>query len=100
VKQPPEFCTGSRKTAATVSAPSNRIASSIRSAAQRPNATGSSASSVAEAVGVGHPKPPGASGSKSFFMFGSPVMARAPCGVPWYATARLITLCLSGLPTA
>ena len=36
-KQPPEFCTGSRNTAATVSGPSNSITSAIRSAAHRPN---------------------------------------------------------------
>ncbi len=35
-KQPPEFCTGSRKTAATLSGPSNSMASAIRFAAHRP----------------------------------------------------------------
>lgn len=39
VKQPPEFCTGSRKTAATVSGPSNSIISRMRSAAQKPNSS-------------------------------------------------------------
>ncbi len=38
-KQPPEFCTGSTKTAATVSGPSIRIIFSTWSAAQRPNAS-------------------------------------------------------------
>ena len=42
-KHPPEFCTGSRKTAATVSGPSNWIISSMRSAAHTPNASASSA---------------------------------------------------------
>ncbi|CAM5418384.1 hypothetical protein SGLAM104S_04179 [Streptomyces glaucescens] len=41
-KQPPASCTGSRKTAATVSGPSKRICCSIWSAAQRPKASGSS----------------------------------------------------------
>ena len=41
-KQPPAFCTGSRKTAATVSGPSISMASPMRSAAHRPNAFGSS----------------------------------------------------------
>ena len=36
-KQPPEFCTGSRKTAATVSGPSFSIATAISFAAHRPN---------------------------------------------------------------
>jgi hypothetical protein len=33
-------------------------------------------------------------------MPGSPVIESAPCGVPWYAIARLITLCLVGLPVS
>ena len=41
--QPPAFCTGSKNTAATVSGPSNSIASAIRSAAHRPKALASSA---------------------------------------------------------
>jgi len=47
VKQPPEFCTGSSTTAATVAGPSNWMASSMRSAAQRPKAFGSSVCSGA-----------------------------------------------------
>ena len=38
-KQPPEFCTGSRNTAATESGPSRSIARPISSAAHRPNAS-------------------------------------------------------------
>ena len=37
-KQPPAFCTGSRNTAATVSGPSNSMASAMRSAQYCPNA--------------------------------------------------------------
>src|SRR4029077_15325498 len=40
-KQPPEFCTGSRNTAATDSGPSCSMARSISSAPPRPNAAGS-----------------------------------------------------------
>ena len=29
---------------------------------------------------------------------GRPVIARAPCVVPWYAIAREMTLCLVGFP--
>ena len=42
-KQPPAFCTGSTKTAATESGPSSRIASSTRFAAHSPNCFSSSA---------------------------------------------------------
>ena len=42
----------------------------------------------------------GTSGSNGAFISGSPVSDRAPCGVPWYAMARLITLCLLGLPVS
>ena len=43
-------------------------------------------------------KPPGVNGSNGILASGMPVIASAPCGVPWYATAREITLCLPGLP--
>ena len=99
VKQPPEFCTGSITTAATVDAPSNRIASSMRSAAQRPNASGSSRCTAARKMFVfGARCPPGVNGSKSCFIAGNPVIDNAPCVVPWYADIRLITLCFAGLP--
>lgn len=43
---------------------------------------------------------PGTSGSNGAFRPGRPVMDRAPCGVPWYATAREMTLYLVGLPVS
>src|SRR5262249_47199428 len=51
-KQPPEFCTGSRYTHATVSGPSNSMASPMRSAAQRPNASASFPSGPAVPAGA------------------------------------------------
>ena len=55
--QPPAFCTGSRNTAATVSGPSNSMASAIRSAAHCPNALMSVCERFGRAVeiGIGHP---------------------------------------------
>src|SRR5262245_47816296 len=42
----------------------------------------------------------GTSGSKSTLTAGMPVSDSAPIVVPWYATDRLITLCLVGLPVS
>jgi hypothetical protein len=42
----------------------------------------------------------GTNGSNGAFSSGSPVMDSAPWVVPWYAIARLITLCLVGLPVS
>ncbi|WP_433263423.1 nitrilase-related carbon-nitrogen hydrolase [Actinosynnema sp. CS-041913] len=42
----------------------------------------------------------GTSGSKSRFAPGMPVIDRAPAEVPWWAGARLITLCLVGRPVS
>ena len=48
---------------------------------------------VATAVGVGDVRPrPGVSGSNGVRSAGTPVMARAPRVVPWYAVRRAITL--------
>ena len=43
---------------------------------------------------------PGTSGSNGSLAAGMPVIDRAPCGVPWYATEREITLCLLGFPVS
>src|SRR3954454_12459962 len=42
----------------------------------------------------------GTRGSNGAFNSGRPVIESAPCVVPWYAIARLITLCLPGLPVS
>ena len=84
-KQPPEFCTGSRKTAATVSGPSNSIASAIRSAQYRPKALGSSrrCTGARYRLVLGTLWAPGTSGSNGSLANGMPVIDNAPCGVPW-----------------
>ena len=84
-KQPPEFCTGSRKTAATVSGPSNSMASAIRSAAHRPKAFSSSrrCSGARYMLVFGTLNAPGTSGSNISLAPGMPVIESAPCGVPW-----------------
>jgi hypothetical protein len=79
VKQPPEFCTGSRNTAATVSGPSNRIRSSIASAAS----SGSRPSGSRYAFVFGTWQPPGTSGSNGVRIAVMPVAASAPSDVPW-----------------
>ncbi len=79
MKQPPAFWTGSRITAATVSAPSNSIRSSIASAAQ----SGSRPSGQWYSFVFGTWQPPGASGSKGDRSAGMPVAESAPSEVPW-----------------
>src|SRR5258705_12022157 len=73
-KQPPAFWTGSRKTAATVSGPSNSMASAMRSAQYWPNAL-MSCSNIAgarEKLVLGKRKPPGGGGSNGALENGQP----------------------------
>jgi hypothetical protein len=88
VKQPPAFWTGSRITAATVSGPSNRIFSSIASAAQ----SGSRSAGIRKVFVFGTWQPPGVSGSNGVRRPGMPVAASAPSVVPWYAISRAMNL--------
>ena len=76
-KQPPEFCTGSRNTAATVSGPSISIASAIDSA-------GSIAAGRYGFV-LATRTQPGTNGSYGALIAGTPVIESAPIVVPWYA---------------
>ena len=91
--EPPAFCTGSTNTAHTVSGPSISMARATWSAVMRPKSSGAMPSIHGRYVFVfGTFTPPGVSGSNGIRMAGTPVMARAPNVVPWYAVCREITL--------
>ena len=77
--QPPAFWSGSRITAATVSAPSNSIRSAIFSAAQ----SGSRPSGQWYSFVFGTWQPPGANGSNGVRRPVRPVAMSAPIVVPW-----------------
>ena len=100
--QPPVFCTGSRNTAATVSGPSNSIASAMRSAAHCPNVliVGSARAQARGRSSCWAPgSAPGVSGSNGVLSAGTPVMASAP---RWCRGRRRACdhLVLPGLPAS
>ena len=83
-------------TAATVSGPSNRIASSIASAAQ----SGSRSAGQRYEFVFGTWRPLGTSGSKVERSAVMPVAVSAPNVVPWYAVSRAISLVRFGWPVS